>query len=127
MRRIRYAATIASVFVALGTTGCFWLAVGGAGALGYEVGKDDRSVGTKVDDASITSSVKTRFIRDAEIDAIDINVDTYEGVVTLHGKVPTSGAEHRAVQLAKSVKGVRDVRSKLVVIPRASDSAAGDP
>jgi len=101
--------------------GCFWLAVGGAGVAGYEVAKDDRSIGTKVDDASITSGVKTKLIKDAEIDAFDINVDTYEGVVTLHGNVPSGSARDRAVQLARSVKGVKKVRSELVIVPAASD------
>lgn len=102
-------------------SGCFWLAVGGAGAAGYEIGKDDRSVGTKFDDASITSAVKAKFIKDAEIDAVDINVDTYEGVVTLHGNVPSAAARNRAVQLARSVKGVKNVRSELVIVPPPSD------
>jgi osmotically-inducible protein OsmY len=98
-------------------TGCFWLAVGGAGVAGYEIAKDDRSIGTKLDDASTTASVKAKLIKDSEIDAIDINVDTFEGVVTLHGNVPSGSARRRAVQLARSVKGVTDVRSKLVVVP----------
>jgi hyperosmotically inducible protein len=97
-------------------TGCFWLAVGGAGAVGYEVAKDDRTIGTKLDDASVTSGVKTKLIKDSEIHAADINVDTFEGVVTLHGNVPSSGAKRRAAKLAKSVKGVKSVRSKLVVV-----------
>lgn len=105
------------VGLSLSTSGCFWLAVGGAGAVGYEIGKDDRSVGTKVDDASVTSAVKAKLIRDSEIDALDINVDTYEGVVTLHGNVPSGSAKNRAEGLARSVKGVTDVKSKLVVIP----------
>lgn len=98
-------------------TGCFWLAVGGAGVAGYEIAKDDRSIGTKLDDATTTASVKAKLIRDSEIAAIDINVDTFQGVVTLHGNVPSGSAKRRAIQLARSVKGVTDVRSKLVVVP----------
>jgi hyperosmotically inducible protein len=109
---------LAGVLVA---TGCFWLAVGGAGVTGYEIGKDDRSIGTKIDDASITSGVKARFVKDPEIDALDINVDTYQGVVTLHGHVPGPSARDRAVALARSVKGVREVRSELVIVPPASN------
>ena len=110
----------ALLFTATIGSGCFWLAVGGAGVAGYEVGKDDRSIGTKVDDASITSGVKAKFIKDAEIDALDINVDTYEGVVTLHGNVPSRSARDRAMQLARSVKGVKDVRSRLAIVPPSS-------
>jgi hyperosmotically inducible protein len=86
--------------------------------VGYEVAKDDRSIGTKLDDASITSGIKTKLIKDSEIHAMDINVDTFEGVVTLHGNIPSRSAKTRAVKLARSVKGVTKVRSKLVVVSR---------
>ena len=102
--------------LALNGTGCIVLVAGGAGAVGYEVAKDDRKIGTKVSDASVTSSVKTRLIKDSGVKAGDINVDTYDGVVTLHGHVPNSGVKTRAVKLAKSVKGVKSVRSKLKII-----------
>ena len=105
------------VSAALSLSGCFWLAVGGAGVAGYEIGKDDRAIGTKVSDASITTSVKTKLAKDAEIDALDVNVDTYEGVVTLHGNVPNARTGERAAQLAQSVKGVKSVDSRLVVVP----------
>jgi osmotically-inducible protein OsmY len=109
-------AVAALAFVLTSSTGCFWLAVGGAGVAGYEIGKDDRSVGTKFDDASITTGVKTKFINDDQVDAININVDTYEGVVTLNGSVPSKSVERRAVQIARSVKGVKGVVSKLVLV-----------
>ncbi len=101
--------------------GCFWLAVGGAGVAGYQVGKDDRPLGTKVDDAAITSGVKAKLAKDDHVNALDVNVDTYEGVVTLHGHVPSRSAAGRAAELARSVKGVKDVQSKLVVVPEPSD------
>lgn len=116
MRRQRWIAVAALVFAATSSTGCFWIAVGGAGALGYEVGKDDRSIGVKFDDASITTGVKTRFINDEKVDALDINVDTYEGIVTLNGSVPSKRVEGRAIQIARGVKGVNGVRSKLVIV-----------
>ena len=116
MRRQRWIAVAALVFSATCSTGCFWIAVGGAGALGYEVGKDDRSIGVKFDDASITTGVKTRFINDKQVDALDINVDTYEGVVTLNGSVPIKRVESRAIQIARGVKSVKGVRSKLVIV-----------
>jgi len=120
--RHRICVTIAALaFPAILCTGCFWLAVGGAGVGGYELAKDDRSVGTKFDDASITTGVKTKYVKDSQIDALDINVDTYEGVVTLHGNVPSRSAESRALQLARSVKGVKNVRSKLTLVSPASN------
>jgi hyperosmotically inducible protein len=99
-------------------TGCFWLAVGGAGAAGYELAKDDRSFGTKVDDASVTTRVKSLLARDSRVNALDINVDTFAGAVTLHGHVPSQGVANHAVELARSVKGVRFVNSKLRIVSR---------
>ncbi|MBW2267050.1 MAG: BON domain-containing protein [Deltaproteobacteria bacterium] len=105
-----------AVFLLTLPTGCTFLAIGGAAAGGYYVGTDERPVGEMVDDASITASVKTKLARDAEIKALDINVDTYRGVVTLHGHVSSAGAQGRAATLTRSVKGVREVRSRLAVV-----------
>ena len=116
MRHQRWIAAAALVFAATSSTGCFWIAVGGAGAAGYEIAKDDRSIGSKFGDASITTGVKTRFISDEQVDALDINVDTYEGIVTLNGSVPSKRVEGRAMQIARGVKGVKRVRSKLVIV-----------
>ena len=101
----------------LSSTGCVWLAVGGAGAAGYEIAKDDRSISTKFDDASITTAIKTKLLTDERINALDVNVDTYEGVVTLHGHVDTRSDRGRAIEIASGVKGVRSVKSELRVLP----------
>jgi len=96
--------------------GCTTVLVGGAGAGGYAVGTDDRPLGIISEDISITASVKTTLIKDDQIDAFDINVDTYRAVVTLYGHVKSSAQITRAIRLAKTVKGVKKVVSKLSVI-----------
>lgn len=97
-------------------SGCTAVLIGGAGAGGYVVGSDERSVGVYAEDASITASIKTTLIRDSEIDAFDINVDTHGGVVTLYGHVKSSAQITRAVRLARTIKGVKKVISKLSII-----------
>ena len=97
--------------------GCTPVLVAGAGAAGYYVGKDSRSAGRIADDAAITASVKTRLAKDDLTSLIDIDVDTYNGVVTLYGKVPNQRALDRAVALARNTRGVRRVVSKLAVAP----------
>jgi len=97
--------------------GCGALVVGGAAAGGYYVGKDERSVGQIADDATITSAINTKYVRDNQVSALDINVDTYRGVVTLHGSVSSKSAAARAVELARSTRGVRKVVSRLSVVP----------
>lgn len=95
--------------------GCAAAVVGGAAAGGYYVGKDDRSVGEISSDATITSTINSNYIKDDLVRAREINVDTYRGVVTLYGKVQSQAAADRAVQIARSVKGVKRVDSKLSV------------
>ena len=74
------------------------------------------------DDLSITTGVKTAFVNDLpSLQRID--VDTMRGVVTLSGQAPTKEAEQRAIELAKKVRGVVEVKSTVkiggdVTIPR---------
>jgi hyperosmotically inducible protein len=104
------------VLLASSQSGCLWLALGGGAAGGYAVAEDERSVGVIVVDASITAAVKFKLAKDDTVDAIDINVDTHRSVVTLHGNVPSQGVADRAVNLARSVKGVRNANSRLVIV-----------
>ena len=114
---IRKVLVVALLVASQGLAGCALLLIGGAAGGGYYAGKDDRSLGRMFDDASITSSVKTKLVRDPEVDALDINVDTRNGRVMLHGHVPSEWVAGHAVALAGSVKGVTSVQSKLAVIP----------
>lgn len=102
--------------VALAATGCAALAIGGAAAGGYVIGKDDRKVGQIVDDGAITASVKTKLIRSKYVDAGKVDVDTYEGVVTLTGRVESYVAREQAESLAAGTRGVRSVINNLAVM-----------
>lgn len=107
---------IIMALLSIGLTGCTTLLVGGAGAAGYAVGTDERPLDVISKDASITASVKTVLITDKQVDAFDINVDTYRGVVTLHGHVKSSAQLTRAVSLSRTVSGVKNVIPKLAII-----------
>lgn len=78
-----------------------------------------RSVGTTVDDAVITSSVKSSLIADDLVDAFEINVDTHRGNVMLSGFVETQNQIDRAVEIAKKSDGVQKVINKLAKKPKA--------
>lgn len=71
------------------------------------VGK--RSIGNYITDKEITAKIKAKFIGDPEIKAFSIDVDTLNGVVTLTGIVDTERQKERAMSLAKSVEGVKQV------------------
>ena len=73
------------------------------------------NVSAPVDDATITTRVKTAFINDPVIGAAKIDVDTFKGVVTLSGRVKNKDEEAKAITLARSIRGVTDVKSSLQV------------
>lgn len=78
------------------------------------------AVGTKVEDASITSAIKMKLASDDLTDASDIDVDTKDGVVTLNGTVSSQAELDRAIQLAHEAAGVKDVISNLKIVPGSS-------
>ena len=74
--------------------------------------------GDEIDDAWITSKVKTQLLADDQVNGTDINVDTEDNVVTLTGTAPTLAARTKAVEIAQATKGVRSVvATNLIVGP----------
>ena len=76
-----------------------------------------KSVGETIDDATITTRVKTALLNDPDVGGLRIDVDTFKGVVTLSGRVKTKEEETKAVALARRIGGVSDVKSTLQVSP----------
>ncbi len=74
-----------------------------------------KTVGETLDDATITTRVKTALLNDPDVGALRIDVSTTGGVVTLSGSVRSPGEVDRAVQIARTVQGVKDVKSTLQV------------
>lgn len=74
-----------------------------------------KTVGDTIDDATITTRVKTAFINDPLVGALRIDVDTFKGVVTLSGRVKTKDEEAKAIAIARTIKGVTDVKSTLQI------------
>lgn len=71
--------------------------------------------GEYIDDAVITSKVKAAFAADPAVKATEVNVETYKGTVQLSGFVESRESAQKAVQLAREVKGVREVRNNTVL------------
>lgn len=74
-----------------------------------------KTVGETIDDATVTTRVKTAFINDPAIGGLKIDVDTFKGVVTLSGAVKTKDEEAKAIAVARAIKGVTDVKSTLQI------------
>jgi osmotically-inducible protein OsmY len=73
------------------------------------------STGQVIDSSSITVAVKAKLAADSDISSLKISVSTFKDVVTLHGHVATEAQKHKAVEDAKSVAGVSEVRDELMV------------
>jgi hypothetical protein len=73
----------------------------------------DRSVGQTIDDAGVTAKVKTALAAAKDVSATSIDVDTVQGKVTLSGRVSNPAEAERALEVARSVEGVKAVESKL--------------
>lgn len=76
-----------------------------------------KSVGETIDDATITTRVKTALLNDPDVGGLRIDVDTFKGVVTLSGAVKTAEERDKAIAIAKRIGGVTDVKSTLQIQP----------
>lgn len=82
---------------------------------GHKIEEGATKAGAALDDAGITAAVKTDLIKAPEISALQINVDTQGGAVTLSGTVPTEAIKTQAGDIAKAAKGVTSVNNNLTV------------
>lgn len=74
-----------------------------------------QSTGEYIDDSSTTAKVKAAFVKDPIVKAIDVKVETLNGVVMLGGAVNTNEEKAQAGRLAALVTGVTDVRNNITV------------
>ncbi len=73
------------------------------------------STGEYVDDSVITTKVKAMLAEDDFLKSFQIGVETFKGTVQLSGFVNKQTAVDKAVEIARSVKGVRSVKNDLIV------------
>ena len=73
------------------------------------------STGEYVDDSVITTKVKTLLAEDDFLKSFQIGVETYKGTVQLSGFVNMQKAVDKAVEIARSVQGVKSVKNDLIV------------
>ena len=78
-------------------------------------GKKFESTGEYLDDAAITTKVKTSILGDSKLNLFQINVETFKGIVQLSGFVDSSTAAAKAAELARTVRGVKSVNNSLIV------------
>ena len=82
---------------------------------GCAVARDQQSVGSYIDDTTITTRGKARMAEDPPEIAMSIQVETLNATVQLSGFAKNSTERSAAEKLAASVPGVTAVRNDIVV------------
>ena len=82
------------------------------------------SSGQYVNDAAITSKVKTKLLEDEHLTAFQIHVETYKGTVMLSGFVNRPSEVRRATRIARSVSGVKEVKNDLILKSMLNSSSS---
>jgi osmotically-inducible protein OsmY len=73
------------------------------------------STGEYLDDMTLSTKVRASILGDSRLKVRQISIETFKGVVQLSGFVDSAGASARAVELARTVKGVKSVNNSLIV------------
>jgi hyperosmotically inducible periplasmic protein len=73
------------------------------------------TVGTKIDDATVTGRVKTALLADPDIKSFDISVLTFKGEVQLTGFVNSKDQIDQAGKLASATEGASSVKNELMI------------
>jgi hyperosmotically inducible protein len=82
---------------------------------GKETERKFDQAGKALDDATLTTKVKTALISEPGLKSGEINVETSSGIVTLQGTADTIENRQKAAQVASNVEGVRAVKNQIVV------------
>jgi osmotically-inducible protein OsmY len=69
--------------------------------------------GEYVDDTAITTKVKAAIFNEPTLKSAEINVETFKGVAQLSGFVSSKAAEDKAVEVARTVGGVKSVKNDM--------------
>lgn len=74
-----------------------------------------RSFGEVIDDAVITTKLKTKYMKDGVVDNKNVKLKVRKGVVQLSGVLHSQQEINRAIEIAEKQKGVKEVKAYLVL------------
>lgn len=80
-----------------------------------KIAKKKQTVGSKIDDASITAQVKMTLLYHRSTSGIKTSVTTKKGVVTLTGKAKSEAEKDLAAKFANDVNGVKAINNKMTI------------
>ena len=91
----------------------FFLALALMTATGCASTQKQEGTGEYVDDSVVTAKVKAAILEEPNLSSAEINVETFKGVVQLSGFVISRADINRAIEIARSVKGVNSVKNDM--------------
>ena len=81
-----------------------------------EVREVAMDAGATVDDAWLTTKVKSMLLADDDIEGMEISVETKANVVHLVGDVPTAAVRNEAIRIANTTEGVLSVDASRLTV-----------
>ena len=100
MKQLKYITTLIFALMLATTLGCASTST-------------KEGTGEYIDDSVITTKVKAAVFRDPALKSAEINVETFKGVVQMSGFVNSQYDINKAVEIARSVKGVTSVKNDM--------------
>jgi len=84
---------------------------------GCAVSRGQQTTGAYIDDATITSQVKSRMLDNPNVAGTSISVETLNGTVMLSGFAKNSVEKDTAERIARDVNGVKSVKNEIALRP----------
>lgn len=84
-----------------------------ASLIGCASTSKQEGTGEYIDDSVITTKVKAAIFNEPSLKSAEINVETFKGVVQLGGFVNSQADINKAVEVARSVKGVKSIKNDM--------------
>lgn len=75
--------------------------------------RTQESTGEYFDDTAITTKVKSAIFSEPTLKSAEINIETFKGVVQLSGFVRSQADINKAIEVARSVNGVKSVKNDM--------------
>ncbi|SDT15841.1 Osmotically-inducible protein OsmY, contains BON domain [Halopseudomonas xinjiangensis] len=85
----------------------------------------DRGLGGRVDDATLTATIKSKLLWNRRTQGLDIQVDSDDGLVTLTGQVDSEETKELAERIAADTEQAREIRNQLNVNADAGSDFTG--
>jgi len=84
---------------------------------GCAVSRGQETTGAYIDDATITTQIKSRMLENPSVAGTSISVETLNGTVLLLCFAKTATEKSTAEKIARDVNGVKSVRNEILVRP----------